>query len=387
MNNVCDESWELLLSLFPDGWEQRAVLSGALERLRGFASVQQLLRVLLLHVGKGYSLRETAAHAKQAGLASVSDVTLLNRLRQAERWWQGLCMALLAESGWQIGADSRGWNVRALDGTLIKEPGRTGSLWRIHYSLRIPSLECDHLALTAVRGRGTGEKLERFPAAPGDLVLADRGFCKPTGVRLLHQQGAALIVRLNTASLPLYQANGSKFPLSMQLRRIPTAGPIREWKVWVHAEGERIAGRLCALRKSEQAAHRAQRKILRKAQQGGPTPKPETLEYARYVMVFTTLPADSFPAADVMEWYRVRWQIELVFKKLKSLAALGHLPKHDDRSSRAWLYGKLLVVLLGQKLQRMGRDISPWGYRIAEMQSLQRLAAVQLPAARHPAGH
>ena len=97
--------------------------------------------------------------------------------------------------------------------------------------------------------------------------------------------------------------------------------------------------------------------------------KPETLEYARYVMVFTTVPEESFAAADVLEWYRVRWQIELVFKRLKSLAALGHLPKYDDRSSRAWLYGKLLVVLLGQKLQRLGRAISPWGYRLPEMQS------------------
>jgi hypothetical protein len=38
---------------------------------------------------------------------------------------------------------------------------------------------------------------------------------------------------------------------------------------------------------------------------------------------------------------------------------LGHLPKHDDRSSRAWLHGKLLVALPAQKLIRIGRDISP----------------------------
>lgn len=55
----------------------------------------------------------------------------------------------------------------------------------------------------------------------------------------------------------------------------------------------------------------------------------------------------------------MRWQIELVFKRLKSIAQLGHLPKHDDRSSRAWLYGKLLVTLLAQKLIRIGRDSPP----------------------------
>jgi hypothetical protein len=376
MESAVDESWQLLLSLFPSGWEQQAVLSGAVERLRGFASVGELLRVLLLHVGKGYSLRETAVRAKQSGLAKVSDVTLLNRLREAEPWWRWLCMALLAESGWHMSADSRGYNVRALDGTLIKEPGRTGALWRIHYSLRIPSLECDHLELTAIRGSGTGEKLGRFAAAPGDLILADRGFCKPGGVSLLHQQGAAVIVRLNTTSLPLYQANGSKFPLLDHVRQLPQAGPVLQWKVWVHTAEGRIAGRLCGMRKSEQSARRAQRRIVLKSQQGGPSPKPETLEYANYIMVFTTLSEEMFPAADVMEWYRVRWQIELVFKRLKSLAQLGHLPKRDDRSSRSWLYGKLLVALLSQKLQRLGSDISPWGYVAAEVQAQMHVARI-----------
>ena len=58
----------------------------------------------------------------------------------------------------------------------------------------------------------------------------------------------------------------------------------------------------------------------------------------------------------------MRWQIELVFKRLESLAQLAHVPKHDDRSSLAWLYGKVLVTLLAQKFIRIGRDISPSGY-------------------------
>jgi len=88
----------------------------------------------------------------------------------------------------------------------------------------------------------------------------------------------------------------------------------------------------------------------------------QTLELAQYVMVFTTY--EQGTAAQVMQWYRMRWQIELVFKRLKSLLRLGHLPKYDDRSSRAWLYGKLLIALLTQKLIRVGREISPWGYYI-----------------------
>ena len=88
------------------------------------------------------------------------------------------------------------------------------------------------------------------------------------------------------------------------------------------------------------------------------------MEYAKYVAVFTTEMVS--PAETILQWYRVRWQIELSFKRLKSLTQLGHLPKYDDQSARAWLYGKLFVALLTQKLVRVGRELSPWGYVLLE---------------------
>lgn len=376
MANVLDENWQLLQSLLPMGWQEQAILSGALERLRGFDSPGDLLRVLLLHVAKGYSLRETAVRARHAGLAQVSDVALLKRLRNSDDWWRRMCLAMLQERGWGLTADSRGYQLRVLDGTLVKEPGRFGQLWRIHYSLRLPTLECDHLEVTPANGAGTGEKLSRFAARPGDLILADRGFCKPGEVAMLHRQGAAVIVRLNTASLPLWEVQGERrFNLLGHVRSVTTTGAPAEWPVSVRSGTVLVGGRVCIVRKSEQAIERSHRRIRRKVQQGGPQSKPETLEYAAYIMVFTTLPA-MFPAADVLELYRVRWQIELQFKRLKSLARLGHLPKHDPHSARAWLYGKLLVALLADKLARLGRDISPWGYNLREMPPAEPLAPV-----------
>jgi hypothetical protein len=371
-----EESWRVLLSILPPNWEQQAILQGAAERARGFESVGALLRTLLLHIGKGYSLRETTARAKATGLADVSDVALLKRLRKAERWFQWMCAQLVEESGWEVPMQSRGWSVRAVDGTLVKEPGRGGSLWRIHYSLRIPSLVCDHVELTSTKGVGVGERLTRIPVTVGDLVLADRGYCTPVGVETLQRKGAAIIVRLNTSSLPLFTAKGKRFNLLEQIRELKETGVTRQWPVWVQGPGMKIEGRLCAVRKSEQATRKAVRKIQLKSQQGGPQTKPETLEYASYVMVFTTLASEQFSSDEVLEWYRVRWQIELVFKRMKSLAKVGHLPKHDAQSARAWLYGKLLVALLGQKLMRLGRNISPWGYRLEESWKWQRVAGL-----------
>jgi len=374
MENVADENWQVLLSLFPPGWDRLAFRHRAVARLRGFPSVEALLRTLMLHVGRGYSLRETATQAKLAGLAEVSDVTVFNRLRQAEDWLHRLCQELLQETGLVLPADPAGRNVRLLDGTLIKEPGRTGGLWRIHYSLQIPTLTCDHLELTSAAGAGNGETLKRFPARPGDLVLAGRGFCRAAGIEALHRQGADVIVRLNTSNLPLDTLNRAPFPLLMRLRELSEAGQVGDWPVMIRGSTPPLEGRLCAVRKSQQAILKGQRRIQRKAQQGGPAPKPETLEYACYVVVFTTLWTVEFPAREVLEWYRLRWQIELVFKRLKTLAQMGHLPKYEPASARAWLYGKLLVALLTQKLIHLGRAVSPWGYPLRSVQQFQSLA-------------
>ena len=86
------------------------------------------------------------------------------------------------------------------------------------------------------------------------------------------------------------------------------------------------------------------------------------LEATRYVFVLTTVPREQLNARDVLELFRGRWQIEVAFKRLKSVMGLGHLPKYDDRSCRAWLHGKLLVALLAERLLNTARAFSPWGY-------------------------
>lgn len=310
-------------------------------------------------------MRETSVQARLAGVADVSDVTVLNRLRQAEGWWHSLCQALLSEKGVAFPEVAPQHRVRVLDGTLVKEPGRTGSLWRIHYSLRLPSLLCDHLSVTSTRGQGTAEILHRFPAAAGDLVLADRGFCTPVGVEQLRRQKADVLIRWRRTTLPLSTPDGRRFDFLTALRGLPPGQP-SEWDITIRGPRQVIPGRICAIRKSAESTAKAQRKIRLKAQQGGPETKPETLELAAYVIVFTTVPKAELSTGQVLAWYRCRWQIELVFKRMKGLAQLGHLPKQGDASSRAWLYGKLLVVLLSEKLIHLGRAISPWGYLLAE---------------------
>jgi hypothetical protein len=361
MEYVGGEDWQVLLSLFPKDWEKQAGESGAMTRLRGFSSAEALLRTILLHVARGYSLRETVVQARAAKLASVSDVALLKRLRNAEIWLRNLCREMLRDNGVALQAENTARRVRVVDGTLVKEPGKTGSQWRLLYSLQLPTLVCDFMELTSDTGAGTGEALVRVPLQRDDLLLADAGYCSVTGIDYVLQQGADILVRVNPTNFPMCGPTGRKRSLLVSLRRLSKPGQIGEWKVFLQKkEGGWMEGRVCALRKSETAIQSAERKLHRKASKKQTMLRPETLEYAQYVIVFTTW--KTAPAKQILEWYRVRWQIELAFKRMKSLAQLGHLPKYDDHSSRAWLYGKLFVALLAQKLMRTGREISPWGY-------------------------
>ncbi len=360
MVNAAEENWQILASLFPSGWQEQASRSGAIERRRGITSPETLLRLFLLHLGRGYSLHETAVRAGQAGPASISGVGLLKRLQRSEDWLHWLYTRLLAENGVDLPAAAGDTRLRIVDGTFIKEPGKSGSEWRILYSLQLPDLRCDFFDLIAAVDPGAGDGLIRLPIARRDLILAAAGCCSVPGIESVTSRGGDVVVRIGPHYLPLAAEDGGSFDLLARLGELSVPGRVRQWPVLV--AGTAVQGRVCAIRKSEEAIRMAHDRIERRASRTHTNPLPENRECARYVAVFTT--ERSAAAETIMEWYRVAWQIEVSFKRFKSLAQLGHLPKNDPRSARAWLYGKLFVALLTQKLVRIGRELSPWGHLV-----------------------
>lgn len=361
-----DENWAVLQTMFPHNWRELAKETGSLVRqLRNFKSEEEVMRTLLLHVANGYSLRETVTRAKMAGLAEVTDVALLKRLQCSENWFKSLCMSLLKERG--IDVDKVAHNtiqMRVVDGTVVKEPGKTGSEWRVHYAIRLPDLDCDYFKLTATKGALTGESFKQYPVKKGDCIIGDRGYSTVQGIAYLASQEAYSLVRVNTSALPLFNSNEEKkFDLLESLLELQEEYSSKECMIRLKVDdGIWINGRLCVIRKSKTAIELALKKLKREASKRQSELQPTTIEFAKYIILFTTLPSTEFSTNEVLEWYRFRWQIELVFKRLKSLTAFGHLPKYDDVSARSWLYGKLFVGLLTEKLIHSARVISPWGY-------------------------
>ena len=162
------EDWRIIESLLPEGWMEKARELGVFRRTRRFSDPRALLQVMLIHLGEGCGLRETAARAALAGLAQVSDVALLKRLKSCEQWFEWLAQQMRAS----LQPRERGLpdallpplgtrRLRVVDGSIVSEPGPTGSHWWLHYAIGLPGLECQEVHL---KPRDDGETLKRFSA-------------------------------------------------------------------------------------------------------------------------------------------------------------------------------------------------------------------------------
>jgi hypothetical protein len=353
------EDWAILANWLPKDLDAHAKASGFLRRARGLQDAGLWLRLMLMHVAGGLSLKQTAVRARELELAEVSSVALFKRLRVAERWLQRLTKHLLAEQRQRL--QSRPWpwkgSLRVIDATEVQEPGSTGSCWRVHYSLRLPEMACDYYELT---DSGGGEKLGRFEFKPNELVLVDRGYSHRAGVAHVLQVGAHVIMRWNHALFPLQTADGGSFHVLSRVKSL-RVGQEAEWPVSFEHEGRRMALRLCVRRKGRLAAQQALRKSLRKAQKNGTKPDPTSLKLTEYILVLTSVPAAIMSAHNVLDCYRCRWQVELAFKRLKTLLGMGHVPKSNDASAMGWMQAKILIALLIERTILEARLFSPWG--------------------------
>lgn len=351
-----DEDWFVIQSLLPPGWEEAARQTGALRRERGFDGPATLLRVLLMHLVDGCSLRETAARAEAGGLAHVSDVALLNRLRGCGDWFRWMGEQISRQLSGASVEVIAGRRVRLADATVVCEPGATGSTWRLHYLIDLTTLACEQVEVTTPK---ESESLARFEVKHGDVMMVDRGLVHRSGIRHVVARGGDVVARTDLSNVPLENSQGGAFRLLPRLRKLGV-GRAAAWPAVMRDDRGTVSVRVCAIKNSAEQTRKQRARIRRRASRKGLQTKPPTLEMAGYVVVLTTLP-DVEPEV-ILELYRFRWQIELAFKRLKSLLQLGHLKKTDPTGAKAWLQGKIFVAALIELLLATGERFSPWGY-------------------------
>ena len=357
------DHWPEVSARFPADFDLEATARsrGAFTRVREIKNAETLLRLALAYGGLGMSLRETCAWAEACGIASLSDPSLLERLCKAAPWLGDIVAALIAEQAKVPTGRWAGYRLRALDGTSICEPGADRTTWRLHVGYDLATCQVDQLELTDGHG---AENLQRLSYRPGDIVLGDRCYARPRDLRPVIDAGADFIVRTGWNSLRLLQPNGDPFDLFAAL----AAQTEQEGEVQVRVhEGtevppsEPLVLRLVIRRKDPEQAQAEQKRLLKDARKRGKQPDPRSLEAAKYILLLTSLPAAAFPPADILAIYRFRWQIELAFKRFKSLAGLDMLPAKKPELARAWIYARLIVAIIAEQIAGQVPDSSPWG--------------------------
>jgi len=366
--DILTQEWGVIAQFLPEGWRELARSTGALKRTRQVRGADELLRLIFLYAASGLSLQQATARASSAGLAKLSNVALMKRVRKAGPWLQALAGSMFTQTGRLPSIDAAlAPRLRVVDATHVKLAGSKGTDWRLHYVLRLPTLACDFAEVTDARG---GETYTRVPVQPGDIILGDRGYCHREGVAHVVDASGDVVVRLNSSSFPLLDAEGNPLDLLATLRSLE-GHEAQGWTVRFKAGEGEYKARLCAVRKSADAARRSKDRLLKAARKKGVAVKPETLEFAEYVFVLATPGLDALTPSQVLELYRARWQVELAFKRLKSLFEMGTAPNRDPEGVRSWIYAKLLAVLLMERLGEESRLFSPWGFPIGGREPLE----------------
>lgn len=356
------DEWGVVERLLPQGWEAAARECGAFRRARYIKDPSTLLRVLLFHAGQGSGLRQSVAMLRVAGVAELSQVALLKRLRGSRRWLTWIAGELCRQWRDRDGPPGQ-MRVRVVDSTCVQGPASRGTDWRIHYALDLASLECDWQELTDASG---GETLARVPAQPGDVVMADRNYFTLRGIGKVAAAGAYALTRLRWTHPRLLDAQGNACH-ALELVNGLRTGRVGEWPVQAPVPGGVVVpGRLVALRLPKPLAEEARQRAKRAAAKNSKMVHPNTLKAAEYVLLFTTVPAAQLSAKAVLELYRYRWQVELAFKWLKQLLRIGRVPHKDPEAAAGWIQAKLVLALLLESLFRSARTFSPWGYPLTE---------------------
>lgn len=356
-----DQDWLALLARIAEVIDLEATsrTSGALRRRRRIRRASDLLRLVLAYGPGGQSLRQTAAWAALEGIAELSAVALMYRVRDAADWLAAIAGHLLAGRAAAVPSPG-GRRIRIVDGSVIAAPG-TATNWRLHATYDLAEQRFSHFALTDIHG---AEALERSPVLPGEIRLADRVYARPDGVRHLLEAGGDFLVRVGSRSLRLTQQDGQPFKLGDALRCSQQTGTADVSVLIRHGRSRNWTpqpARLVILRLPPEAAKDARKRAKRASQRGGHTNDARSLATAGHLMLITSLPADEYPADRLAAIYRLRWQIELAFKRLKSLLHIDQLPAKDPQLARAWILAHLIAAILVDDISPQVRESPPCG--------------------------
>ena len=336
-----------------DRLEQEGRETKAFQRAREFECAVDCLRLVLAYCLGALGLRLTAARAEALGLASISNVALLKRVRMSLPWLERLVarqLAAVAPGGRNIAA-AHGRLVRLVDGTTVAKKSvkdkENGGLWRVQAVFDLPTERFSAFDLT---DETVCEQFDRAAVVAGEIRIGDRYYLQPDRIANVLAAGGDIIVRARWNAVRWLDEEGEKTDLIALLKAARGRGLIDQ-PIWVARAGSPpLALRLVAIRRPKEMRDQAIEAARRKAKKNCGTIRSETLIAAEWMILVTSLPKETFSLQDISALYRLRWRIEIAFKHLKSGAGLRPPPAETAAMAKAYILAHLLLILLTEPL-------------------------------------
>mgnify|MGYP000309572115 CR=1 FL=1 len=355
--------------------EKSARENGALIRRRGVKSASKLLRIVLGYSVLDHSLRMLGIWCTVMDIAYLSKTALLKRLRCCRKWLGKLVMLALVQQK-SITTTWQHVRVKVLDATVICQPGSKGADWRLHFSFDLRAACLDEIEITDGKGP---ERFNRFTFQPGEICLGDRAYAIAKSLGYILYQGAWVVVRTGWNRLSIETEDGQRFDLIGWLkdRNLQPEGTPGETQVWISTPQGRYTLRLVAQGISHEAAEKARRKARKAAKKNHHTPDERSLYTAGFILLLSNLPHNQWSTETILQLYRFRWQVELAFKRFKSLLHFDHLRCKDPELVQVYLLGKLLGLILVERIQlRLSTQHPGWFMDQNRPMSYWRLTAL-----------
>lgn len=183
-----------------------------------------------------------------------------------------------------------------------------------------------------------------------ELGIFDKGFYKAESLRGIHQRGGYFLLPWPRSVSVWESAAGPRQLLDVAAQLRATTAECREWSsVELGQEGDARLGpvRLLAYRLSPESAARHRAHVREKCRTHGRLPTAQALELAGWLVLLTNAPAQRLPLAATAYLYRVRWQVELIFKQWKSVLRIHVLPSTNENRVQCEVWARLLGAVLG----------------------------------------
>lgn len=365
------ESWEQeVVPSLPKNLEEQAWRLGAMSRNSGkVRRASDVLRGILAYVLVVRSFRALGGWGVIAGVADLAGTSWRERVQKSGNWLRWLlneqlrperqeANPILQKAGYEV--------IELVDASQLKCVGERGKVFRFHC---LYSLCGQQLHQVIVSSAKVAESLMNFCVQKGAVYVHDSAYGYRRTVAAADEAEAYTVTAFYPGSFPMEDEQGKEIVLITWLKGLRAKErAIRSRAAFFWENGKRYEVRVIALRRTKEQTQREIQRKKKSARKQHRKLQKETIYLAHWLLIVTTLPATDWSDQEVVRLYRARWQIEMLFKRVKQLLQQHRLRARTEEIAKTTVTAIIVSWLLQQEVSCQMRSLLTEMYQELEQE-------------------